>query len=600
MAKKYKILLLSLAIMLCLSIVAGTSYSLWSSTYTQSTSNKIAIGCFTIDFSEAGTNINLANTYPISDAKGLAKTPYTFTVSNTCTITSQTNIAVDVLNTSTMSSGYIKAAIKEGSGNAVVKGLLNTLSAGTIASGDTETKESWILDTITLKPNETKTYSIYMWVGETINNDAQGKTLNAKINVSDYAAKTLTYTDGTGANQPELYQVLIPVKYDASGNTVVADTYQEWYNYASHNWANAVLVNCADATIKAKYFNDDMSLKTSAIGTTMTDTDILQYYVWIPRYKYLLWNTANGTSNPQAISITFEKAPAAKSTGSTNGTWLTHPAFTFGTTELPGIWVGKFETSGTETALTIKPNITSLRSITLGAMFNAARNIELTYASNFGISSSQIDTHMMKNMEWGATAYLSSSIYGRYTDTSTCVASGCKVWINNNSSRITGCSGSSVSAATDIVNTTSCASGYSWSESGVNASTTGNQYGIYDMSGGACDYVMGNSLTTSGTFNTGSSTLSQPDSKYYDSYNAGDIFEFSRGKLGDSVRETIQSFNSDISAWNNEKSGLPDKDYPWFERGSGLTQSTAGIFAFVRNNGGADASHTFRSVITAE
>ena len=69
------------------------------------------------------------------------------------------------------------------------------------------------------------------------------------------------YKDSTGANQPVLYQGLIPVKYDASGNTVVADTTSEWYNYANHNWANAVLVNCGDSTIKSKYFNDDMTLK---------------------------------------------------------------------------------------------------------------------------------------------------------------------------------------------------------------------------------------------------------------------------------------------------------------------------------------------------
>jgi hypothetical protein len=65
-----------------------------------------------------------------------------------------------------------------------------------------------------------------------------------------------------------------------------------------------------------------------------------------------------------------------KYTGSTNGTWLTHPAFTFGTTELNGFWVGKFENSGSNTNLTIKPNLQSLTNITLGDMFNATRNEE--------------------------------------------------------------------------------------------------------------------------------------------------------------------------------------------------------------------------------
>src|SRR5574344_1012975 len=260
-----------------------------------------------------------------------------------------------------------------------------------------------------------------------------------KCNV--YFVTKTTYTDGTGANVPELYQGLIPVTISTGGVISVADTSQEWYNYANHNWANAVLVNCADATIKAKYFDDNMKIKDAIIGQTVTQTDILQMYVWIPRYKYLLWNAQNGSSDPQAISITFEDAATTKSAGTTNGTWLTHPAFTFGTTELNGIWVGKFENSGSTTNLTIKPNVSSLRSTTVGDLFNATRNQELTYAANYGILSTQIDTHMMKNMEWGAVAYLTSSIYGRYTDTSTCITSGCEVWINNNSSFTTGCAG---------------------------------------------------------------------------------------------------------------------------------------------------------------
>src|SRR5574344_1440178 len=253
---------------------------------------------------------------------------------------------------------------------------------------------------------------------------------------------------------PELYQGLIPVKYDASGNTVVADTNTTWYDYTAHNWANAVLANNSNTTIKNTYFNADMTLKDSAIGTTIPETSILQYYVWIPRYKYLLWNAENGSSDPQSISITFEDKTTPKSTGSTNGTWLTHPAFTFGTTELNGIWVGKFENSGSITNLTIKPNVQSLTNIDVSKMFNATRNQELTYASSYGIDNIKIDTHMMKNMEWGAVAYLTNSIYGRYTDATTCIASGCEVWINNVNTlasgswgpSITGCSGSTVSA----------------------------------------------------------------------------------------------------------------------------------------------------------
>src|SRR5574344_99121 len=414
MRNKYKVLLLLIVVLLVVTITCGYSYSLWSVSHTQETSNVVNTGCFEVTFSEAGSNINLTNTYPISDTKGLVTTPYTFTITNTCSIASNASIMINPQTGTTLSLDYIKAGIKETSESNYTYKLLKSYTEGTIASGDTTSMSSYILTTAYLKPNATKTYSIIMWLGEDAGNDTQGKTLQASIKVSDTATKTLTYSDTTGASQPELYQGVIPVKYDTTGNVVVADTTQEWYDYANHNWANAVLVNCADATIKDKYFNSDMTLKSSTVGTTISMSDILQMYVWIPRYKYLLWNAANGSSDPQAITIVFEDKSDSKSTGSTNGTYLTHPAFTFGDTELNGIWVGKFENSGTTSNLTIKPNLTSLTSINVGTMFNTIRGVETN--TSYGLSSEAVDTHMMKNMEWGAVAYLSSSIYGRYTN----------------------------------------------------------------------------------------------------------------------------------------------------------------------------------------
>ena len=68
-------------------------------------------------------------------------------------------------------------------------------------------------------------------------------------------------------------------------------------------------------------------------------------------------------------------------------------------------------------------------------MFNASRAIETN--DKYGLDASTVDTHMMKNMEWGAVAYLTSSKYGIYIDASTCINSECEVWINNNSNYTT-------------------------------------------------------------------------------------------------------------------------------------------------------------------
>ena len=419
----------------------------------------------------------------------------------------------------------------------------------------------------------------------------------------------------------KLYQGLIPVTYNSSGDVVVADTNTKWYDYYNHEWANAVLVNCADSNIKSKYFNDDMSLKSSIIGQTISMDEILQMYVYIPRYRYKLFNAENRTSVEHAIEIELEPKSTPKSNGSRDGEWLTHPAFTFGNTELPGIWVGKFEASGTTDNYQIKPNQKSLTNIKLSIMFNTSRYVTTTKTSIYGTNSSTSDSHVMKNMEWGAVAYLTNSIYGRYTSTSTCIESGCEVWINNINTgygmgtavsgqpqwgpSITGCAGSSTSAGVSN-SQTACASGYDWKTKGVNASTTGNQYGIYDMSGGAWEYVMGVQKDSSGNVQVESSGFSKsslPDSKYYDlyDYQAEDGVGYSRYHLGDATREVLKNTSSKgDNAWWSDYSYNIYSSVPWVSRGgySGDT-SVAGVFYFHNAYGGISFSGSFRSILTA-
>ena len=396
---------------------------------------------------------------------------------------------------------------------------------------------------------------------------------------------TTKYEDNTGASAPELYAGLIPITYDDSNNILVADVSSEWYNYNNHEWANAILIDQNNSSIKAKYINENGSFKS---GATVDIADVLQMYVWVPRYKYKLFNAKGNTgTTAQMIEVEFESKDTVKSTSSTNGEWLTHPAFTFGDTELEGIWVGKFESSGSTSEITIIPNVSSLRSINVSTMFNASRAIETT--AKYGLSSSEVDTHMMKNMEWGAVAYLTNSKYGRYIDASTCIDSECEVWINNNDSYTTGCAGDSASASP----ASKC---NAWNTStGVNASTTGTIYGIYDMSGGTWEYVMGNMVDSSGSFYPSSSGFeSVPDSKYYDSYAYGTTYtDYTRGYLGDATKE--------VSKWNNDSAFFVYSDDLWFGRGANYRSgSSAGVFYFSYFDGNAYSSGSFRVVLGSE
>ena len=662
--KKYQIALLVIAIML---IISGVSYAYFAVVATGTSNNNIVTsGTMKITYTD-GPQVSLENAIP---GDSLTKT---FTVKNTGTVDTKYDIYLsDIVNTFVDQTDLVYTLTSDTGANITIDTEIPNVSTKIVTSQNITPNETQsytltikflnknevqdnnqgkLLKTI-IKINESSdadgvysdhgTYQMLAYIdgnasstmptkdtGYTVDNisctnGATGSwnygdwSLNVKNNTSStvcsvYFSETKTYVDDSGASYPELYQGMIPVTL-TNGVVQVADTSTEWYSYNDHNWANAVLINCNDASIKDKYFNSDMSIKQAAVGTTIDMQDILEMYVWIPRYKYLLWNASNGSSNPQAISIVFESATDAKSTGASNGTYLTHPAFTFGSTELNGIWVGKFETSGSTSNLTIKPNMSSLTNITLGSMFNSTRNTELTYSTTYGLDSSKVDTHIMKNMDWGAVTYLTSSMYGRYTDSNTCISSGCEVWINNvntgtgttsgvqwNSS-ITGCSGSSVS--TEVANSMlTCASGYDWTTLGQNASTTGNEYGIYDMAGGNWDYVMGNMVNSSGNFYPSASGLTTIASKYYDSYAySTSLIDHNRGKLGDATRETLKTYGSSTGGWNSDSANLTYSTCSWFLRGGSYYNTTgAGIFGMGSNTGGTDYRNaSFRAVLTAE
>ena len=345
----------------------------------------------------------------------------------------------------------------------------------------------------------TETYYLWIWL------DAE-ETDSDTMNQSFYLVLNGSCTDTkVEPNAPVLDDGLVPIVFDTSNGTViktVSSTDSSWYDYSNQEWANAVLVKDSGTQTRAYYKANP--------GVTVDESDILAYYVWIPRYKYKVWTLEySSTGQEQTIEIEFEGIDSI-STGTQVGEYITHPAFWWDNDsdgvreegeELAGIWVGKFETTGTASSPTILPNMTSLTWQNVSVQFTTAQKFgETTY----GVSSSG-DSHMMKNSEWGAAAYLSHSKYGVNRE----------VYINNSSSYYTGRSGGNHGGKTPInkayTNQTSTTQYnsygyYTWDGYLLNyntntksstrdltkvASTTGNITGIYDMSGGAYEYVMG-------------------------------------------------------------------------------------------------------------
>ena len=262
--------------------------------------------------------------------------------------------------------------------------------------------------------------------------------------------------------------------------------------------------------------------------------------------------------------------------------------------------------------------------------------------------NSDLNSHMMKNTEWGAVAYLTYSNYGKCTD-GVCE----EVYINNvntgylnesssfsgqweYSGTITGCSGNSASAGVNS-NNNACEEGYAWNEANNKASTTGNTSGIYDMSGGNWEYMMAvvtdsngnlvsgrNSKYNSGfngifgcpTCDSDTSGLTElttgiaypTDTRYYDLYEydynlSTDVwYDYTNGKLGDATKEIAatkaNSSSGDRGLWYTDYAYFPSMTYPWFVRGGYFSAGTgAGMLYFHRNGGNASSHYSSRVVL---
>ena len=405
-------------------------------------------------------------------------------------------------------------------------------------------------------------------------------------------------------NDPNLLNdSLTPVVYDETKESwVVANIYSSWYDYSKQEWANAVILNSG----VTKNVGDTVIVPTETSETS----EVKAMLVWIPRFEYKITGTygthLDGTAGTKDLPGQIEVKFIPKSQTTADSNYILHPAFTWDdnsdgvivdSEHISGIWVGKFETTGTGDEPTILPNITSLRNQNISTQFNTSLKLK-NYLSTVGTT----DSHMAKNSEWGAVAYLSQSIYGKYGN-SNYTGANKEIYKNDSSSKYTGRSsgkypqsGSSTSGACLYNNITDRGSGTG--SCGGGASTTGNITGIYDMSGGSHEYVMGYLTTASTTWGASSSSnyagfTEASASKYYDAYTGITATTACSGGIcyGHALSETW--------GWYNDAAYFVSASNPWFGRGGNYYSITsAGMFYSYYSNGDASGD-SFRSVFLA-
>ena len=458
--------------------------------------------------------------------------------------------------------------------------------------------------------------------------------------------------------EPKFYddEAFIPVTIDDDGTVRRADTTTSWYDYCEKRWANAVMLNkyrvvsnsssdigkitigTAGSNTGYLYTNDETvytEIPEYKPGEVIKERDIQSYFVWIPKYKYKLWNVNSDgkstgvTKGVHSIDIVFEKTDTTDVEGVScatplisgesgkcnNGEYMTHPAFI--SANVDGFWVAKYETSATNlsTIATGSGTLTAIgssntfdRTIAALPLKTSVVNVKFqTLFENAYNYARAMESHMMKNTEWGAVAYLSHSKYGINK----------KINLNNYKSINSGYSALPSTNQQTNPGTYGDGDGYNETyntEIGYLASTTGNITGIYDLVGGAQEYVASYIDTKFGSSGFKATTIAEYDAKYFDVYNTSSTAStFKYRILGDATGETgpFKSFidgDGDTTAtttnsrnhntWYNSLARFVLSSEPFFLRGGTFKNGgLASQFYFDNHTGAAHANVGYRFVL---
>ena len=376
---------------------------------------------------------------------------------------------------------------------------------------------------------------------------------------------------------------MTPVKWNSSNQIVeTTENDTEWYNYTA---GSGTADNTSSKWANAKTANDS-------------------YFVWIPRYAYrITYYDSQTSTEPTGYydgygmwrasdrKLKYELESVIETVEYNGNKYIVHPAFQDNlehggwSNKLSGIWVAKFEINGTGTSLKSTFGVASTRGQNIGTEYTSARQATYGYTgvTDTDGNTSYMYSHMMKRSEWGAVAYLTHSAYGR---------NGNEITQNTSKSYYTGGASGNTGYITNVAQ-----------------STTGNTYGIYDISGGSWEYTAGfNSTDSNGYFSTygwttaTGLTVDSSSTKYATRYdNDSTTFSgtlvYTIGKIGDAMKEVYGGTGN--PDWLGDYPNFINASNPFFDCGGHWYDSSgyAGVFACGLCSGSGQGHHTFRTVL---
>ena len=268
-AKKKQIIVTALLIAICLVTLVGSSYALFTRTFTSTKKISVQAGTLKVDFVE-GNRINLSNVAPMSDSDGMNTTPYTFTITNSGSVAAYYTIRNEEDSSNTLNNKYIKYRLISDSYDSGIKTLDTMGSSYYMLSSEN-----------TLAVGKSITYKLYLWLSSEADNEAQNKTYQSKIvvqsttnSISETVATTLL--KGVGDNG----------SIDASDpeQTFITGTDPNNYIWYSGKLWRAVSIDPSDNSVKlvtqwnisAVSYNEEgnANFKGSIIEQWLNDTSI--------------------------------------------------------------------------------------------------------------------------------------------------------------------------------------------------------------------------------------------------------------------------------------------------------------------------------------
>ena len=382
-------------------------------------------------------------------------------------------------------------------------------------------------------------------------------------------------------------------------------TDSEWYGYKDISKTDSEEVQVNAPRLKGnmtpiKYIGEEQEGSKWANVATSDGS----MFVWIPRYAYKITkgyhtneagtievafiDTNNRFLNGENGTIITDPSKVTYTNGVQNE-WLVHPAFTAsaenggGFGEITGLWVGKFETTGTKENISVKPGDSPLVNMTMNERYHAG--LDATFGEKVNLNS-----HMTKNSEWGVVAYLGHSKYG---------TNGKEIELNSKN-QITG----GTSEKKEIY------------KANKGQSTTLNANGVFDMSGTTSEcvatYINNGHENLKKYGGDGANDLygnteetQSKATKYKEVYESvndlrtdyENMVKYKGNALYETAGDYDANFSTVIIAWFNNWMTFPSNEEPFFDRGGSFEASSPGIFACYNAEGNKSIRITFRMIL---